>query len=136
MRRPYVTLTAGFIIITTAYYVCRDQQSFIASVWGFPLIAVAYGFMVMAAVSPTSLPGKYRSKVTEVIATLSYAIYLSHKAVIHLTQTIFAGYHIPSNSTAMLIICIVMCVLAGYVLHVAIEKPFLHIRNRILQHRI
>jgi len=135
-RHPNLVLTAGLALITTAYFICVDQQSFIASVWGFPLIAVAYGFMVMAAVSPTSLPGKYRSKVTEVIATLSYAIYLSHKAVIHLTQTIFTGFNIPSNSTIMFVLCAINCMLAAYLLHVAIEKPFLHIRNRILQHRI
>ena len=117
-------------ILASAYFLCEDQRSYDASVFGFPLIAVGFGFMVLAAICPTSFLYKWKSKTTTFIATLSFGIYLTHKGIIHTTNKLLESYNIDSN--IMLVICIFTCILVAYVLHLLIEKPAMKLRNKIL----
>ena len=126
-----LTLVSGLLILVLAYFVCDNGQSYTASVFGFPLVAMGYGFLVMAAISPTCILYKWTSKTTTFIATLSYAIYLSHKGVIHITQSLIAGQTIDLNSNLMLLISMVSCVLAAWLLHIVIEKPFMNLRKKL-----
>lgn len=124
-------IISSLVVLTSAYFLCEDQMTFNASVFGFPLIAVGYGFMVIGAVSPTSFLYKWNSKITTLIATLSYAIYLTHKGVIHMTHQLFAEFKMENN--LMLLICMATCILFAFLLHLTIEKPFMKLRNRILK---
>lgn len=121
----------GLLVLTGAYFLCYDQMTFNASVFGFPLIAIGYGFMVVGAVSSTSFLYNWNSKITTFIATLSYTIYLTHKGVIHMTHQLLIDFKIDPN--LMLLICIATCTSFGYLLHLAIEKPFMKLRNRIIE---
>jgi peptidoglycan/LPS O-acetylase OafA/YrhL len=125
-------LLAGLALITGAFYLCIDQSSFTASVFGFPLIALAFGCIVAGAVSPSSVLHRLGTRVTGPLAVLSYSLYLSHKAVIHLTHT-WVG--IDPASTWMFVLSAVMCVAAALVMRYAVEKPFLRIRDRVLENR-
>lgn len=118
-------------ILTGAYFLCEDQQTFNASIFGFPLIAFGFGFMVLGAMSPTSVLYKWNSKTTTFIATLSFAIYLTHKGIIHTTNKLLANLNIDSN--IMLVICIFTCILGAYLLNLTIEKPFMKLRNKIIE---
>lgn len=118
-------------ILTGAYFLCKDQSSFNASVFGFPLVAVGYGCMVAGAVSPSGFLFKWKSNATTFIATLSYAIYLTHKGVIHITHQILADFKL--NDNLLMLICMVTCVLGAYILHLAVEKPFMKLRSKIIK---
>ena len=61
----------GLIIFTITYFVCTNEESLIASVLGFPLIAIGYGFIVLSALSPKCFLYKYESNTTTKIAALS-----------------------------------------------------------------
>lgn len=118
-------------ILTSAYFLCEDQQKFNASIFGFPLIAIGFGFMVLGAISPTSILYKWNSRTTTFIATLSYAIYLTHKGIIHMTNKLLDS--LVSDSNVMMIISIFTCVFGAYVLNRTIEKPFMRLRSKILE---
>lgn len=120
----------GLLILALAYVLCEDQQTFNASVFGFAVVALGYGCMVIGAISPGSFLYSWNSKTTTFIATLSYAVYLTHKGIIHVTHQLLADFHIDSN--VLLCICIVTCTLGAYILNLAIERPFMKLRNRIL----
>jgi peptidoglycan/LPS O-acetylase OafA/YrhL len=124
-------IISGLVILTGAYFLCEDQMTFSASVFGFPLIAIGYGCMLMGAISPASFLYKWNSSITTFIATLSYAVYLTHKGVIHMTHKLLQGFNLDSN--LMLLVCIISCVIAAYLLHIAVEKPFMKLRNRIVK---
>ncbi len=124
-------IIAGLLILTGAYFVCEDQMTFRASVWGFPLIALGYGCLVMGAVSPGSFLYKWNSKTTTAIATLSYAIYLTHKGVIHMTHRLLDNFNLDAN--LLLVISMVACVLFAWVLHLLVEKPFMQLRKKIVK---
>jgi peptidoglycan/LPS O-acetylase OafA/YrhL len=121
----------GLSILISAYFLCKDQQTFSASIFGFPLIAIGFGFMVLGAISYSSFLYKWNSRTTTFIATLSYAIYLTHKGIIHTTLKLLNSLDIDRN--LMMIICICTCILGAYLLHLTIEKPFMKLRNKILE---
>ena len=74
--------------------------------FGFPLVSLGYGMLVLSAICPKGLLFKKGSLVTAQLATLSYAIYLSHKFVIHVTQDIVSRVGVAADSNSMFIICI------------------------------
>jgi peptidoglycan/LPS O-acetylase OafA/YrhL len=130
-RHGNLFIVLSVAILTGAYFLCEDQMSFHASVWGFPLVATGYGCLVLGAVSPRSFLYKLNSKATTFIATLSYAVYLTHKGVIHVTHELLKDFKIDQN--LMLLICMATCIGFAYLLHLAVEKPFMKLRARVLK---
>jgi peptidoglycan/LPS O-acetylase OafA/YrhL len=124
-------IVLGLMVLTGAYFLCEDSMAFNASIFGFPLIAIGYGFIVVGAVCPTSILYKWHSKLTTLIATLSYAVYLTHKGVISMTHRLLSDY--ISDNNLMLLICMATCIGFAYLLHLTIEKPFMKLRNRIIK---
>jgi len=124
-------IVLSLVILTGAYFLCYDPMTFNASVYGFPLIAIGYGFLVVSAISPSSFLFKWNSKITTSLATLSYAIYLTHKGVIHMTHTLLSDFNIESN--ILLLICMLTCIGFAYILHLLVEKPFMKLREGVLQ---
>lgn len=120
----------SIFVLLGAYFLCEDPHSYYSSVFGFPIIAIGYGFMTIGAISPSNFLFKWNSKITTFIATLSYAIYLTHKGIIHMTHQLLANFKIENN--LMLLICIVTCILGAYLLNLFIEKPFMKLRNKII----
>lgn len=124
-------LIAGLIMLVLAYFLCEDNTTFYASVYGFPLVSVAFGLIVAGAVAPSSILYHLQSRVTSSLANLSYALYLVHKMIINLSQHIFNSFGIETDSNVMMILCITACVIAALVLRLTIELPFLRIRDKI-----
>lgn len=116
----------GILLLIAAYYVCVNQQSFLASTVGFPLVSLGYGLIVMGAVSSSSVLYQWKSNVTSFLAGISYALYLVHKGIIHLTHIYLAEYSI--NNNYLLVLSVITCVLAAYLIHISIEKPFMRLR--------
>lgn len=125
-------ILCSVLIFTATYFLCSDEESFSASVFGFPLTDIGYGFIVLAALSPQCFLYKYKSKVTSKIATLSYGIYLIHKIVIHITQNHLIKFNIDDSSNVMFLLCIATVFIASLILNETIEKPFLMLRKKIL----
>ena len=122
----------SIITLSVAYVVCLNEESFSASVFGFPLVSAGYGLMIIAALSQHCFLYKYESKITSKIAALSFGIYLIHKMIIHVTQSQFIKFKIDDNSNAMFLICIITTLIAALILNQIIEKPFLKLRRKIL----
>lgn len=126
-------LLAGIAMLIGAYFVAEKQVSFSASVFGFPLISLGYGLVVMGAISPTCFLYRAKSSVTAQVAALSYAIYLTHKIVIHVSQEQLVKLNILEDSWLMFILCVLTSVVSAWVLNKLVEKPFLRLRDKILK---
>lgn len=122
---------AGLLVLTAAYFLCYEEESYYATIYGFPLVAIGYGLVVTGAISPASILYKLNSRVTVFISGISYALYLTHKGVIHVTQVMLTDT-MDVNGNVMLIICIVTSIVAALLLHVIIEKPFMKLRNKLV----
>jgi peptidoglycan/LPS O-acetylase OafA/YrhL len=125
-------LLAGLLVLSVAYRICYEEHSFGASLFGFPVVAMGYGLLVAAALSPTCFLYKRASRITSLIAMLSYSIYLTHKAVIHVTQDFLLQQGFDINSNLTMLICFIACLLAALILTLVIEKPFMLLKKKIL----
>jgi peptidoglycan/LPS O-acetylase OafA/YrhL len=124
-------LLAGLLVLVVAWFICEEQLSLTASVWGFLVVSMGYGLLVAGTVSSSSVLYRFKSGVTAQLAKLSYGLYLIHKIVIHLTQ-LWLGDIVAADSTLMFLLCIVTTIVAAYALYLLIEKPFMLLRNRFV----
>ncbi|HWV68783.1 acyltransferase, partial [Chitinophaga sp.] len=128
-------LLLSLAVLAGAWFLCEDQETFSASVFGYPLVAAGYGLAVVAAVSPSCILYRYNSRVTALIAKLSFALYLSHKGVIHLAQPLLAKTGLAPKGTPMFMACLLVAGLGAFTLNKAVEAPFLRLRQRVLEQR-
>jgi len=122
----------SLLALTGAYFLCYEEESYRATIFGFPLVSIGYGLMLTGAISPSCFLFKLNSRVTTFIATLSYALYLTHKGVIHIIQE-FLKDTLDVNSNTMLIICIITSLIAALLLNLIVEKPFMKLRKKVLE---
>jgi peptidoglycan/LPS O-acetylase OafA/YrhL len=128
-RYGNLLLIVSLIVLAGAYFLCNDRLSYYASVFGFLLISIGYGLMVMGAISPKSFLYKWKSRVTTFIATLSYALYLLHKGVIHIVHLLLKEYSLYNS--LVLLISILACIVVAYVVNIIIERPFTKLGRKI-----
>jgi peptidoglycan/LPS O-acetylase OafA/YrhL len=121
-----VTL-AGLGISAFAMWLFRDRLAFTANVFGFPLLALGLGLLLIASVSPASLLSKARG--FGFIATLAYSMYLTHKEIINLDQKYLLRYTGSSDWMALLFYFATSFLVAS-VLYFAVERPFLRLREK------
>jgi peptidoglycan/LPS O-acetylase OafA/YrhL len=127
-------LVLGTGILMSAYFICMPQVGFNANIFGFPIVAIGYGFLVAAAISPACILYKFKSPVTASIATLSYSVYLIHKAIRHLCHNHLSNYWgIEKQSVLMFFICLAAAFLGALLLRYTIEKPCLKLRDYLLE---
>ncbi|KIO77676.1 hypothetical protein TH53_08370 [Pedobacter lusitanus] len=126
-------LIISVLVLTAAYYLCENEESFSASVFGFPLISLGYGMLLLGAICPGSLLYNFRSGFMRKIADLSFAIYLCHKIVLHLSQEQSGYFSVEKDSWVMFTIGLFATISVAYILNILIEKPFMKIRNILLK---
>jgi peptidoglycan/LPS O-acetylase OafA/YrhL len=132
MKYSNLILLTGILVLTAAYFLCQIRVSFNANIFGFPLIAIGFGFIVFAAISPGCVLYKFKSRLTSSIAILSYSIYLIHKAVRHLCFVYFGKMGLDEESYWMLLLSIIFTIVGALILRYTIEKPFLKLRDKLL----
>jgi peptidoglycan/LPS O-acetylase OafA/YrhL len=125
----------GIVVLTGAWFLCEDQMSFAASIFGYPVIAAGYGLMVIAAVSPSCFLYRFNSRITAFIAKMSFVLYLSHKGVIHLMQPLFEKAGLAPKGNLMFGASMLAAVAGAFVLHKIVEVPALRLRQRVLNKR-
>jgi peptidoglycan/LPS O-acetylase OafA/YrhL len=119
-RRSSWLLIAALTCLVFGWLVFADMHSLHASVFGFPIVATAYGLLVASSLSESSLVARVPPVFSSLLAKLSFAIYLVHKGVIHLVQTASGT---SANGTETWWLCIAATLAAAGLLHVAVEKP-------------
>ena len=129
-RYGNLLILAGIISFVPVILLFTEQSSYGASVFCFPMVAMAYGLIVMGAISPGSFLYRWKSPFTTWLATLSYAVYLSHKGIIHITQIGLSAIGIHATGMAAMLCCISMCLTTAAFLNLMVEQPFLLMRKR------
>jgi len=135
VRWPDWLLAAGLSILVSASLLTADRASFGAAVFGFPLISIGYGLVLVAAVSPSSALHRIDLKVTSWLASISYSLYLIHKGAVHLLQTFLSDWGIAPQSTVVFLASIAFSCLAAWMLYLSVERPFMKLRSVVLVRR-
>ncbi|WP_118975203.1 acyltransferase family protein [Taibaiella koreensis] len=123
-------LLAGIVVLAAAFRLCLDPYTFTASIAGFSAVALGFGCLVLAAVSPSTFLFRYRSWITAQLASLSYSVYLTHKGVIHLVQNFLDQVGMDPGSNFSLLLCLLCCLAAGVLFRYMIEKPAVWLRDK------
>ena len=101
---------------------------FFMSTFGYSLIAMAFGLLVLAALSPGHPLATWRIPGAATLAAWSYAIYLSHKAVGVIVKRETLDWH-PSPWLLFAAVA-AASLLVGWLLHRGVEQPFMRLRQR------
>jgi peptidoglycan/LPS O-acetylase OafA/YrhL len=126
MAKRGTLLIAALITLGLAVWTSWDLYSFAAVVWGFPLIALGFGLLLLAASGlRIRVPGATMG------ATLAYSVYLTHKQVIHLDRIYLKGF-VPLDGPLGFLVYGVTILIVGAILYVFVERPFLQMRERII----
>jgi peptidoglycan/LPS O-acetylase OafA/YrhL len=123
----------GLGILGGSYLLCFELMTFGASVFGFPLIALGFAFLVLSALSPGSVLASLQSRFTSWVAAISYSLYLIHKPLMHLTQLWMAAHGFEADSNVVLLCAMLVSLLGGWLLHLLVERPALRLREVLLQ---
>jgi peptidoglycan/LPS O-acetylase OafA/YrhL len=128
MSHGYLLLVGGFALCAGAMWLFNDRLSFAASVIGFPLLAVGLGLLIASSIAPSSPLSKIPG--FSLIAALAYNTYLTHKEIIHFLRSHWPRL-VKGGGWLALLAYFAFSFLAAFVLYMAVERPFLRMRERI-----
>lgn len=129
MERPYRVLAAGVALLAFAIWAAKGRGDFAGTVFGFPLLALGFAVLVAACVSERGLLGRYRVPGAELIATVTFSLYLSHKLTWHVLRT-YAPTWVSGGGTQAFIVYALGAFAVGGAFYLLIERPFLRLRDR------
>jgi peptidoglycan/LPS O-acetylase OafA/YrhL len=132
-RHGNLMFAGGALVTALAFWLfLRDYYGFWMTVFGYPLLALGFSMLIVAAVGEGSLLRTLRVPGAGSLALWSYAIYLTHKQVCIMLAARLreAGYNLESPLVigAMLL----ASVLSGWVLYRLVEAPFMALRARFV----
>jgi len=121
-------LAAGAVLTALAFWLFLEHHfSWGMSVFGYPLLGVAFAALLLAALSEGSLLYRTRIPGMGAIALWSYSIYLTHKQV-----CILLADHWEPVDPESIAVMIAASIAAGWLLYFAVEAPFMHLRERFI----
>ena len=126
-------LIGGVLILSVIFFLSRPTlETYGFAIFGFPLVSIGYGAIVIGAISPVCFLYSTNSKITSAVATLSYAAYLVHKIMIHITQDLLSKAGVSKTGILMFAASIIAVLLGAFLINRLVEKPFLRLRSKIL----
>ena len=140
MRRGHMALLSGVALVGAVMWTFRDEGMGSETGWpafgmvfGLPLLAIGLGMIVASSLSEDGWLRRWRVPGARSIATLAYALYMTHKAIVHLARTYLPAWTSAQDFKAAAVYA-VSCLAAAALLHFAVERPFLRLRDW-LEHR-
>jgi peptidoglycan/LPS O-acetylase OafA/YrhL len=127
---------AGVLLLALAGALCHRRTSFPAAAFGFPIVALGFGCLVIAALSPKSPPTRSLLPGTRWGATLAFALYLTHKQVLHLVRPTILSLGLDPDGFAAFALAAAACLAASALLYFFVERPFLLLRDRLADRRV
>lgn len=111
---------------------CIKNPSFVWAVAGYPLLSISLAAIVLGAVSPHTLAGRWRVPGAAPLAAMAFSLYLTHKAVYHMVGEHLGSYLEGSNVLA-LGVYLGAALAIGRLLYVLVERPGMRLRERFVK---
>ncbi|KER86034.1 acyltransferase family protein [Xanthomonas arboricola] len=125
-------LCAGVAILALALWLFRERTGLIGNAVGWPVLSLGLALLVLAGTASSGVLGGLHVPGAAWLAAISYSLYLTHKAVFHLTQGWF-GPALEGRGVLAFAVYGLVAVLGGALLHYAVERPFLQLRDKMLR---
>jgi peptidoglycan/LPS O-acetylase OafA/YrhL len=117
-----------FYCVVQYYEIEGHGYGFFETAAGYSLNAIAFAFLVVAALSPNSWLARIRIPGAYHLALWSYSTYLSHKPVQIVLARSLKPFNLPSPALASIIL--ITALLVGSLLYYLVEAPFMAWRDR------
>lgn len=131
-RHANAGLIGGLILLGLAVILFQDRVGLSGNAIGWPVLSAAFALLVFAGAGRDSLIGRAKLPLAGWLAAISYSLYLVHKSIYHLVQTHW-GTQLAKLGFVALFAYAGAAILAGALLHYAIERPFLQLRHRCVR---
>jgi peptidoglycan/LPS O-acetylase OafA/YrhL len=126
----------AMLLLSVAWF---DDRHFAASVGVLSLVSVAFAGIVLAVVlGPTFISAWLRARWLRFMAEVSYSVYLTHLIMVwpamRAAESLWPGWGESSpilKFALFLVVFVAFSLVAGLILHFAVEKPFLILKNRV-----
>ncbi len=116
---------------SVCYGFSQYHYSFFMTVLGYPLLAMSFAALTIAALSNTSYLYRIKIPGASKLAVWSYAIYLIHKPISVLVYHELVKRGFESASLLGMILIMLVSLGSGYLLYVLVENPFLKMRDKL-----
>ncbi|MCC2958435.1 acyltransferase [Massilia sp. IC2-477] len=132
LRHGNALLAAGLALAAAVLYGVMNEapNAFMASTFGFSLVAASFALLTCAALSPGSLLYRLRIPGAASLALWSYAVYLVHKPVFMALRPELLERGIDPGAPLTIAAVMGAGVLGGWVLYRVVETPFMRLRER------
>jgi peptidoglycan/LPS O-acetylase OafA/YrhL len=131
LAHGHVLLASGVLVTGATFaWFLDDHYAFAQTVAGYPLLAVGFALLILAALAPGSLLHRVRVPGAASLALWSYAVYLTHKSVSMLVAERLAAAGYGAEAPATIAACMAASLAAGWLLYVLVETPFMRLRAR------
>jgi len=120
----------GVKLLFDGYFVQGHGYAFAATAFGYSLVAMSFGLLVLAALSPGSLLDRFRIPGATHLALWSYAFYLIHKPIVMiLRRELPESWDWDSPRTVALMFAASLA--GGWLLYTLVETPFMRLRRKV-----
>jgi peptidoglycan/LPS O-acetylase OafA/YrhL len=124
-------LAAGSAVTACAFWwFLSGHYGMAQTVFGYPLLALGFSLLILAALAPRSLLHGVRVPGAASLALWSYAIYLLHKQVCILVAARLREAGHGAGDWQTIALSLASSVLAGWLLYRLVETPFMALRER------
>jgi peptidoglycan/LPS O-acetylase OafA/YrhL len=132
LRYGNTLLAAGLAATVAVLYGVMNEAptAFMASTFGFSLVAAGFALLTCAALSPGCVLNRLRVPGASQLALWSYAVYLAHKPVFMLLRPWCVEHGIDTRAPLGIIAVMAAGVFAGWLLYRCVETPFMRLRAR------
>jgi len=131
MRHGNKMLAAGAVVLACVLPLfLADRYGAIATVLGYPLLALGCSLLILAALAPGSLLHRVRVPGAASLALWSYALYLVHKQVCVMVAARLAPAGYGAGDWRTIALSLAASLLAGWLLYRLVETPFMALRTR------
>ena len=133
MRYGNALFAAGLVAAAGVLYSVMNEAptAFLASTFGFTLVAASFALLTCAALSPFSLLNRLRIPGAASLALWSYAVYLMHKPVFMALSPELQRRGIDPGAPLTIVMVMAAGTLGGWLLYRLVETPFMRLRARL-----
>lgn len=127
--QPNLMLVLSALLIALGLYFPPSHP--ISYVMSFTLIALGFGSLHAVVLAPNTWLASKKIPGAATMASLAFALYLTHKQMIHLAAEIIGDYKEDRFATIGLSLFFITAM--AFSLHFLVEKPFLTLRAKLLK---
>ena len=130
LEKGNILLLFGLIGSTiTGYLFLKYHFNLLMTAIGYPLLAISFAALTVAALSPTSYLHQIKIPGAADLAIWSYATYLVHKPLMVITNTTLLKLNV-NHPGLVVFIAMLVSVFSGWLLYSCIEAPILRFRDK------